>query len=248
MRAFSLGSVWAVPNVANPTPVPVASLKDFKVTVKQAKKGFRGPYRDIIDVGDGARDWSIEIGTADFRASAFALVAGGTTTTGGRFAAIGEQIAIGATNTAAQGANFVEDGGVFDATANKWLARVASAPAVGQYSGPSGIGVYTFNAGDAGHVAYLVYSYSSSTLGVGTVVSNSLQSQSIAYKVRLYAPYTTGGSSRLIGVEFPSVHFEELSLDFKAEDFAAHGLKGIASQDMIGITQQTVTYWSSELG
>jgi hypothetical protein len=59
------------------------------------------------------------------------------------------------------------------------------------------------------------------------------------------------GGERLhpaVGLDFASVHFEELSLDFKVEDFAARGLKGFASQDMIGVTQRTVTYWSSEIG
>jgi hypothetical protein len=32
------------------------------------------------------------------------------------------------------------------------------------------------------------------------------------------------------------------------EDFGTHGLKGFASQDMIGTSLVTCKYWSSELG
>jgi hypothetical protein len=53
---------------------------------------------------------------------------------------------------------------------------------------------------------------------------------------------------RLVGLDFYSVHFEEIGFDFKTEDFAAVDLKGFASQDMIGVTQKVCDFWSSELG
>src|SRR5882672_1819110 len=160
MRTYSMGCLFAIPNVANPTPVPIASLKTCKVGVKQAKKVFRGNQRDIIDVGDAARDWTIEIENADFRGSAMQLVAPlGVKVAGGILPAIGEQQTIAAAAfTVSQSAVFTEDGGVLDLTAGKFLQRVASAPAVGQYSGPVA-GVYTCNATDNGHVVLATYSY-----------------------------------------------------------------------------------------
>lgn len=248
MRGFSLGCVYAVPNVANPTPVPVASLKGCKVSVKQEKKKFRGNMRDIIDVGDGARDWEIDIENADFRHNAFALVGGGTTTVGSNLPIIGESATLAAAAfTVAQAATFVEDGGVYDVTAQKFLDRVASAPVTGQYSGPAA-GVYTTAAADNGHQVLALYTYSSATLGKKTAVSNTIQGASVAYKLRIYTPWQVGAAVRAIGLEFYSVHFPEISFDFKVEEFSAKGLKAFATVDMIGVTGKTVDYFTSELG
>jgi hypothetical protein len=247
MRTASLGMLFAVPNVANPTPVAIASLKGCKVKVKQGKAYFRGNMLDIIDVANKGRDWSIEVDNADFRASAFNLLAGGTTVAGGNFPAIGEQVTIAATNTATNSATFVDDGGVYDLTAGLWMTRVASAPAAKQYSGPAA-GVYTFAGGDVGHVAYLNYTFSSATLGQTTTISNVLQSQSAAFKLRIYAPYVVNGQNRCVGVDFQSVHSEEIDFDFKVEDFAAHALKFTATQDMIGSSALVAKLYTSELG
>lgn len=252
MKTYSMGALYAVPGAANPTPIPIAFLRGCKVGVKQAKATFRGNQRDIIDVADKGRDWTIDIENADFRASAFGLVvAGGTTVTGTLGLAPGEAITIAATVTVANGATFSEDGGVLDLTANKFMQRVPTAPATGQYSGPTAAGVYTFAAADIGHAAIVTYTYGQATTGQTTTVNNSPQAASTPFKLRTYNQFAVVGSPgqvRLIGLDFASVHFEDLSLDFKVEDFAAHGLKGFASQDMIGATQRVCSFYSSEIG
>lgn len=248
MRTYSMGIIWGIPAGATPTPVPIASLKNCKVALKQNKAVFRGNNLDIIDVGNKGRDWTIDIQVADFRAAALAMIAtGGVTTVGGVMPVIGEPIVIAATNSAAQAAVFVEDAGVYDFVLNKWLDRVPSAPTTGQYSGPAA-GVYTFAAADAGHAANLYYSFSSATLGKTTTINNALQGQSVPFKLRVYNPFTVGGALRQVGLDFASVHFEEIDLDFKVEDFAAKNMKGFASQDMIGTTQKTAAYYSAEVG
>lgn len=249
MRTYSMGCIFAIPNVANPTPVPFGSLKGVKVGIKQGKAVFRGNQKDIIDVGNKGRDWGIDIQYADFRGSALQLVTGGTKVAGGILPAIAEQQTIAtAAFTVSQSAVFAEDGGVYDLTAGLWMTRVAAAPAVKQYSGPAA-GVYTCNAADNGHIVLVTYSYTpASPVGETTTVNNGIQDQSTAYKLRVYNPWVVNGSTRLVGGDFASVHFEEIDLDFKVEDFAAKNLKAFASQDMIGGTLKTFTYWSSELG
>jgi hypothetical protein len=248
MRTASLGMLFAVPNVANPTPVAIASLKGCKVKVKQGKAYFRGNMLDIIDVANKGRDWSVEVDNADFRASAFNLLAGGTTVAGGNFPAIGEQQTLTAgAATATNAATFVDDGGVYDLTAGLWMTRVASAPAAKQYSGPAA-GVYTTAAGDNGHIVYLNYTYSSATLGQTTTINNVLQSQSVAFKLRIYAPYVVNGQNRCIGIDFQSVHSEEINFDFNVEDFAAQNLKFTPTQDMIGSSALVAKLYTSELG
>jgi hypothetical protein len=252
MKTYSMGALYALAGVANPTPIPIAFLRGCKVDVKQAKATFRGNMRDIIDVADKARDWTISIDNADFRASAFGMVvAGGVTVTGSLNLAPGEAITIAATVTVANGATFSEDGGVLDLVLNKFMTRVPSAPTTGQYSVNVATGVYTFAAADVGHAAIVTYTYTAATTGQTTTVNNSIQSASTPYKLRVYNPFAVAGSNgvvRLVGLDFASAHFEDLSLDFKVEDFAAHSLKGFASQDMIGATQRVVSYYSSEIG
>ena len=250
MRAFSMGAIYAVPNAANPTPVPIASLKGCKVNFKQAKKKFLGNQRVALDVGDGEQSITIDIQNADFRASAMQLVApGASLVTGGLLVATGETGTVPTTPfqiTVTNSATWSEDGGVLDLTAGKWLTRVASAPTTGQYSVAAG--VYTCAAADVTHVLSVVYTYSSPTLGNTLTFNNSIQSQSTAFKVRVYTPWTVNGSVRLKGFDFASVHFEELSIDFKVEDFAMQGLKGFASQDMIGTTSLVWKDYNSEIG
>jgi hypothetical protein len=236
MRVFSMGALYAVPNAANPTPVPIASLKDCSVEFKQTKKQFRGNQRGVLDVGDGALDITFKIKNADFRGSALSLVIpGATSATTGLQVATGEAATIAAGSaTVANSAQFSEDGGVLDLTAGKWLTRVASAPPVGSYSVAAG--VYTFNVGDNGHLLSIVYSYTVATGVVTMTYNNAIQSQSVPFKLRVYNPYTLNGASKLVGFDFQSAHFEKLSGAFKVEDFAEHDLEGFASQDMIGST------------
>jgi hypothetical protein len=164
-----------------------------------------------------------------------------------------EQFTIPATPfqvTVSQGATFAEDAGVYDLTSGKFMSRGATATGAGVYAVNVVTGQYTFNTADSGHIVLISYAFSSATLGRTTTINNTTQSQSIPFKMRVYNPYQAipGGATRLIGLDFPSVHFEELSLDFKVEDFMSHDLKGFASQDMIGGTMQTCIAYDSELG
>jgi hypothetical protein len=191
MRTFTLGCIFAIPNVANPTPVPVASLKGCKVSVKQSKKGFpREPARHHRRRRRRARlvDRDRQRGLPRLCVPPGRGRYGGE---GGILPAIAEQQTIAtAAFTVSQSAVFTEDGGVLDLTAGKWMTRVASAPAAKQYSGPAA-GVYTCNAADNGHVVWVTYSYTpASPVGETTTVSNSIQSQAIPYKLRVYNPWT----------------------------------------------------------
>src|SRR3954470_18333509 len=142
MRNFSMGMVYSLPQGANPTPIPAALIKSGSVEVKQGKVPLRGPYKAPVDVGDGDLDVSIKIAHAEFRVSSVAaLTTGSTTATGSRLVAPGETFTIPSTPfqvTVAQSATFVEDAGVYNVTAGKWLTRVASAPTTGQYSVAAG--------------------------------------------------------------------------------------------------------------
>lgn len=239
MRQFAMGAMYAIPAGANPTPVPIAILKDATVEYKQTKKELRGQWKAPIDMGEGPLDISIKVKNADFRASLLAaVIAGTTTTTGSVLVVTGESWAIPTTPfqvTVAQSAFFSEDGGVLDLTSGKWLTRVASAPTTGQYSVAAG--VYTFAAADVGHNLSITYSYTSASVGSTVTYLNQTMGASVGFGVRLYNLFTVSGVTRPLGFFFPAVHFEKLSFALKAEDWTELDVEGKVVQDT---TSQTV--------
>lgn len=245
MRRYSLGAIYAVPAGTNPTPVPIADLKDATVTFKQAKKKFNGNKRVAYEVADGALDIGIKIKNANFRASALQLVMPqAVTTTGGLDAAFAEPAVIAASVTVSQSALFVEDATVLNLNTGNWMKRVTSAPTTGQYAVTAG--VYTFAAADIGQNVSIAYTYSVAAGAVKTTLSNSIQSQSTAYKLRLYDRFAVNGVPKLAGHDFYSVHFEGLSIATKTEDFAEQDLDGFATEDMLTFTGKVMDFWSAD--
>jgi len=237
MRQFALGTVYAVPSGANPTPIPFGLLKSAEANIKQAKVVTRGNKKAPVDVGDGDQDITIKAAYGEFRASALAMVtAGATTATGSKLASIAERWTVPTTPfqvTVAQSATFSEDAGVLDVTAGKWLTRVASAPATGQYSVAAG--VYTFAAADTGHVVGITYGYTSASVGQTTTFMNQVQGPSTGYMTRLYNVFTIGGVLKPVGFEFPLVHWSSLTLALKTGDWAEMNMEGLASEDATGL-------------
>jgi hypothetical protein len=237
MRQFSLGTIYALPSGANPTPIPFGLLKSASADIDQAKVPVRGPMKAPVDVGDGELNIAIKFAYGEFRASAFALLASGSTTVvGSKLAAVSERQTIPTTPfqiTVAQSATFSEDGGVLDVTGGKWLTRVAAGPTTGQYSVAAG--VYTFAAADVGHVVEITYAYTSATVGQTTTFSNQPMGASTGYLVRLYNVFAVAGVLKPTGYEFPNVHFSKLSLALKTGDWAEVNMEGLAAQDSTGI-------------
>lgn len=255
MRSYALGAIYALSSAAIPAVIPVASLKDVAVDFKQAKKKFNGQKKVAIDVGDATLDIAVKIKSADFRSSAFNLILpGATITTGGAQVAPYEQAPIPTTPftvTVSQAATFVEDGGVLDTTAGKWLTRVASAPATGQYAVTAG--VYTFAAADVGHVVQTVYTYlpvGANAIGSTVSYANEFQGPSTPFRLRVYNPWRVGSNgvaqTRNVGFDFSSVHFEKLTASFKVEDWAENDLEGFASEDLLTFTSQVFKAYIGE--
>lgn len=233
MRQFSMGMAYALPSGANPTPIPFAILSDVKWSIKQTKKYISGAFEAPIDAGGGPVDNDISISSMDFRASIIAaLLAGVANTTGGVLPVTSEAATVPSTPfqyTVTQTATFKEDAAVFDFTASKWLVRVASAPATGQYA-VSNVGVYTFAAADTGHLTSIAYSYTT-TLGFTSTYTNRTMTGSTGVLLRCYNQYNVGGTLRNLGVDFLNVHLESLDMTLKVGDWAQQAVKGKAIQD-----------------
>lgn len=90
---------------------------------------------------------------------------------------------------------------------------------------------YSFAAADAGHSLSISYSYNPTNAGQTLSIPNSFMGPSTPYQVRLYSSYSINGVPKALGLKFPAVHFEGLSLALKSEDWAKQTLSGIIAQD-----------------
>ena len=232
MRLPGIGVLYALPSGATPTPIPIAILKDVSLDIKVSKKPLNGQWKFAIDVAEFIQSATLKITQADFRASIVnMLLAQATSATGQTLPVTGEAWTIPGTPyqvTVAQSATWTEDGGVYDYTAGKWLARVASGPATGQYSVAAG--VYTFAAADTTHNLSIVYTYTATT-GNTVTLANAVMGPSTPYAVRVASQYTINGAVKSLTFKFPAVHFDGLSFALKSEDWAQQSLSGIVAQD-----------------
>lgn len=249
MRYGGIGTIWAIPSIStSSTPIPLAIAKSVDLTFKQDRKPLYGQWMDPIDVLAAQRVISIKLAHNDFRAATAKMVmqGGSLTANSTKLTAVGEAATIPGTPyqvTVAQAATWSEDGGVLDLTAGIWLTRVTSSPSSGQYSVAAG--VYTFAAADTTHKLVITYSYTATTTGSQTlVVANQPVAQSTGYLVRLYQQFNVAGTVRAIGYEFPSVHFSELNLAMKADDWNEESLTGMVAQD--SATTTTVSGYFGE--
>jgi hypothetical protein len=218
---FGVGQLFITPPGATPTPVNVGTLKEVSIDVSREVKELFGAkaFPEDVALGKGKITGKAKAGRIQSGVIA-AMLAGSTTATGQTAAANNEIFVIAATNTALNGATFVQDGGVYDYTAGLWLARVSSGPVTGQYSGPTVAGVYTFAAADAGHQAGLYYTYTKAT-GVNIDQNNVLMGAATTFQMNVFNTY--GGKN--VGFKLFAVVFPKLSLAMKQDDYTEDDLE-----------------------
>ncbi len=172
---FGSGALFGVNTAANSTPLRFGALQDVSLDFSFSIKELRGQYQFPLSVARGAGKITGKAKTANISARAFNdLFFGQTLTTGKIATAIDESGTIPTTPftvTAANGATFVDDLGVYDGATGIPFVKVASAPATGQYS-VSGTGVYTFAAADTGKTVRLNYTYTVAASGNKITITN----------------------------------------------------------------------------
>lgn len=177
MRIFSMGIAFAKPSPATGilTPVPFAILKGAKCGIKQDVKYINGSFEAPIDAGGGGVANDIEIDSMDIRANMLQMILGGVTTTaGGVLPATSEAVTIPATPfrvNPVQAALFVEDAGVLDLTAGKWLTAVApgATPTTGQYA----VATSAVVTGSIATTVLTVTAVASGTLQIGALLTGA---------------------------------------------------------------------------
>jgi hypothetical protein len=100
------------------------------------------------------------------------------------------------------------------------MARVASAPAAGQYAVNTTTGVYTTNTAQNGQLLKASYTYASASTGSSLAFTNQLMGASVIFSVQLVNKFRgSDGVVRSLYLNFPAVQCPKLSMPLKLDDF-----------------------------
>ncbi len=226
---FGSGVVFAVPLtnaqgnlLANGTPVRFGVLQDVSVDFSFTNKELHGQNQFPVAIGRGQGKIQGKAKFGQFNGALVnSLFFGQTLTAGQSVISDKEVLNIASdTGTVVNSATFEDDLGVVYASGGLPLTRVASAPAVGQYS-VTPAGVYSFAAGDASAVTgNILVSYRYQTPATGTsatsiTLTNQLMGYAPTFRAELYVPY----ASKQLVVTLNQCIGSKLNFATKLDDF-----------------------------
>lgn len=229
---FGTGQLFATP-VGGGAPLRFGALQDISVDFSGDIKELYGQYQFALDVARGKTkvEWKAITGNIDVNAFN-TIFFGQTVSTGDELLqVINEAGAIPGTGpytvTAAHGANFIMDLGVYFATNAQPLKQIPTGtPAAGQYT-VSTAGVYTFAAADSGKAVLLNYLWDSASTGGSLAVNNQLMGATPRFQLVLSQVYEGNTFTCLL---YSNVA-QKLSLPLKQEDYLLADLSGQAFAD-----------------
>lgn len=227
--AFGTGNLYITPSGLNPTPISIGAIQEASVDFDGDAKALYGQYQFPLDTARGKTKITGKFGTGKMQSALWnAVFFGQTVATGQTLASINESGTIPGTPyqvTAANGATFAQDLGVFYATTGLPLTRVASAPATGQYT-VTAAGVYTFAAADTTKAVLLNYEYTSAATGQNIAGTNQLMGVIPVFRLDLFN--NTKGKQQVLTLyactapklQFPLKldDYGIISVDFAAQD------------------------------
>jgi hypothetical protein len=200
MFIFGSGALIGTPQGANPTPINFGLVQEVTIDESATLKSLFGQNRRALAVGAGTIKTTGKAKTAKISGLAMGSLYYGVAPVVGQVGtSFGEAGTIPAvstyTITVANSANWTVDQGVIYAATGLPLKRVASAPAIGQYSVAAG--VYTFAAADASKAVLLSYNYTISASGTSILINNPLLGATVSFGALLFGldPTTSLGYS-----------------------------------------------------
>ncbi len=230
---FGTGNLYATP-VGGGDPLPLGALQDVSVDFSGDVKQLYGQNQFALDVARGKVkiEGKAKAGLIDLNLYN-TLFFGQSVTAGETLAAFNETGTVPASSvyavTAANGATFKTNLGVYYATTGQKLSQVAAgAEAVGKYS-VSAAGVYTFAAADASKAVLLNYAYGSASTGYSLAGNNVLMGVLPTFQIVL-ANQFKGKSQTLtlfccvsskLSMPFKQDDYEVTEIDFMAQDNGA---------------------------
>ena len=232
--SFGAGFCFGVrTDIANATPVALGIMQDIGISISGDLKPLYGGRQFAEAFARGKIKIEGKAKLARINGRLFNdLFWGQTMTTGQVLSAIGEAGTVPATTsyivTAANGANFLTDLGVFYTNTQVPFSKVASAPAVGQYS-VSAAGVYTFAAADASVPVQLCYTYSATT-GQTITLSQTTMGQVPLFK----GVFTTQFAGKTLTMTLNNCASSKLNFATKQDDWTIPELDFEAGSDLFG--------------
>jgi hypothetical protein len=218
LDAFGPGIVIVTrTDIANSTPINIGFAQGLSIDFSGSMKELTGQNQYSLDAARGPVKVSGKMSSA-----VLSGVAWNTVFFGDSFASGGikwnpdEAAAVPAatafTVTVANSATFDQDLGVKYALTGLPFTKVASAPAVGQYSQVGG--VYTFAAADASAQVLVTYS-STTTTGQTLSVNNHL----LGYSPKFQLDYFTSRDGKALIARYFSCQGSKITLASKLDDF-----------------------------
>lgn len=221
---FGVGIIVFTPSGSNPTPVWCGVLQDVTLKVSTALKKLYGQNKAPASVAEAELSLSGNAKFAQFSGSLIKNALNGSIATGQILPAINEAGTIPGTPyqiTVTNSANFSADMGVYNYTSGKFMSRVASSPATGQYSVSAG--VYTFAAADTTQSVGINYTYTT-TSGFTVSVTNQLMGAAGTFSMLLLNSYNSQSSGlKLYAVALAGIDFALKNTDFTMQDLPFEG-------------------------
>lgn len=228
---FGTGQLFATP-VGGGAPLRFGALQDVSVDFNGDIKQLFGQYQFALDVARGKTkvEWKASTGNVD--ATAYNQLFFDQEVAGGDelIQVLNETGTVPAmstyTITAAHGADFVMDLGVYLETDATPLKQVAASPGPMEYTVDAS-GVYTFNVAQASAGMLLNYLYESPSTGGSLEIGNALMGSTPKFQLVLSQVYD--------GKQFTLILYscvaEKLSLPLKQDDYLIGELSGQAFAD-----------------
>lgn len=194
------GTLYGFPNsgnlATNPTPIKFGTLQDFSVDISGDTKGLYGQKQFPDLVARFKCKIQCKAKSARINGKMWNDIFFGQTVSAGMIAAQEDTrtFAVSVTIAPPSGTYLNDaqrgDQGCIYAATGVPLTKVASAPAVGQYSVAVSTGIYTFNAGDSGSVL-ISYLYTPTATGVKVNITNQLMGFAPVFQAVLAINFNT---------------------------------------------------------
>lgn len=215
---FGSGELWSIAEGANRTPRRFGELQEISVDISVNVKELMGQNRFPVAIATGAGKIELKAKAAKIYGRQWAeIMFGDTGVSSGQRRTVANQAGTVATATITVGQTNIEDLGAIRQATGVTLRKVASAPAVDEYSVNLSTGVYTFNAAENGNVVLISYIYvpTGPTAGWAFSVSNTPMGQQTFFSVTLSNSFDANN----LTMTFQRCIAKKLMLATKLEDF-----------------------------
>jgi hypothetical protein len=205
-------------DIANATPINFGLVQEVTIDEQAGVKELYGQYQYPLAIARGTIKTTGKAKVARISGLAFANLYYGLTPAAGQVAtSFAEGGTVAASTpyivTVVNEATFVNDAGVLYAASGLPLTKVASSPAVGQYSVAAG--VYTFNSADAGKAVLVTYTYTIASSGQKFTVANQLIGTTPTFQALFYTTF----QGQAVSLQLNNCTSSKLSFGTKLEDF-----------------------------